>query len=137
MPPAVPSLIFKPSDFVVSIDGQPRRVLTARMFGTDEVQVAKAGTPVPRFARASDATAGRVIMFAVDRDSIRSGSEKAILNSASAMMSSFSPADAVGVIGLPVGGIDPDPGSCGRGCCHRPHDRHSSVGALAIPHVLG
>ena len=97
----------QPSDFVVSIDGQPRRVLNARMFGTDEVRVAKAGTPVPRFTRASDASPGRVIMFAVDRDSIRSGSEKAILNSASAMMSSFSPADAVGVIGLPVGGIDP------------------------------
>ena len=97
----------QPSDFVVSIDGQPRRVLNARMFGSDEVRVAKAGTPVPRFTRASDASPGRVIMFAVDRDSIRSGSEKAILNTASAMMSSFSPADAVGVIGLPVGGIDP------------------------------
>ena len=97
----------QPSDFVVSIDGQPRRVLNARMFGTDEVRVAKAGTPVPRFARASDASPGRLIMFAVDRDSIRSGSEKAILNTASAMMTSFSPADAVGVIGLPVGGIDP------------------------------
>ena len=95
------------SDFVVSIDGQPRRVLTARMFGTDEVQVAKAGTPVPRFTRASDAAPGRVILFAVDRDSIRSGAEKAILNTAAAMMSSFSPADAAGVIGLPVGGLDP------------------------------
>ena len=79
MPPAVPLTDLEASDFVVSIDGQPRRVLTARMFGTDEVQVAKAGTPVPRFTRASDATPGRVIMFAVDRDSIRSGSEKAIL----------------------------------------------------------
>lgn len=97
----------QPADFAVSIDGQPRRVLNARMFGTDEVRVAKAGTPVPRFARASDAAPGRVIMFAVDRDSIRSGSEKPILNTAAAMMSSFSPADAVGVIGLPVGGIDP------------------------------
>ena len=62
---------------------------------------------MPRFTRASDAAPGRVILFAVDRDSIRSGSEKAILNTAAAMMSSFSPADAVGVIGLPVGGIDP------------------------------
>ena len=95
------------SEFVVSIDGQPRRVLTARMFGADTIQVAKAGTPVPRFVRASDASPGRVIMFAVDRDSIRSGGEKAILNTAAAMMSSFSPADAIGVIGLPVGGIDP------------------------------
>ena len=46
-------------------------------------------------------------VFAVDRDSIRSGSERAILTTASAMIPSFSPADAVGVIGLPVGGIDP------------------------------
>ena len=97
----------QPSDFVVSIDGQPRRVLNARIFGSDDVRVAKAGTPVPRFARAADAAPGRLIVFAVDRDSIRSGSEAAILDTASAMISSLSAADAVGVIGLPVGGIDP------------------------------
>jgi hypothetical protein len=49
----------QPSDFVVSIDGQPRRVLNARMFGTDDVRVAKAGTPAPRFTRASDAPRSR------------------------------------------------------------------------------
>ena len=97
----------QPSDFTVWIDGEPRRVLNARMFGSDADQVAKTGTPVPRFTRASDAAPGRVVMFAVNRDSIRSGSERAILTTASAMISSFSPADAVGVIGLPVGGIDP------------------------------
>jgi VWFA-related protein len=97
----------QPSDFVVSIDGQPRRVLNARLFGLETDRVATAGTPVPRFARATDAAPGRVIMFAVDRDSIRSGSEKAILDTAAEMMTSFSPADAVGVVGLPLGGIDP------------------------------
>ena len=97
----------QPSDFTVSIDGQPRRVLNARMFGTDDGRVATAGTPAPRFVRASDASPGRVVVFAVDRDSIRSGSEQATLETASAMISSFSPADAVGVIGLPAGGIDP------------------------------
>ncbi len=97
----------QPSDFVVLIDGEPRRVLNARMFGTDDVRVAKAGTAAPRFTRASDVASGRLVIFAVDRDSIRSGSEQAVLETASAMMSSFSPADAVGVLGLPVGGIDP------------------------------
>ncbi len=127
----------QPSDFVVSIDGRPRRVLNARMFGTDEVRVARAGTPVPRFTRASEAAPGRVIMVAVDRDSIRSGSEKAILNTAAAMMASLSPADAVGVIGAAGGRDRSDPGSCRRGRRHRPHDRHTSLSALAIPHVLG
>jgi VWFA-related protein len=97
----------QPSDFAVSIDGQPRRVLNARLFGLETDRVATAGTPVPRFARATDAAPGRVIIFAVDRDSIRSGSEKPILNTAASLLTSFSPADAVGVIGLPVGGIDP------------------------------
>ena len=97
----------EPSDFTVTIDGQPRRVVNARLFGSEADRVAKAGTPVPRFAKVTDSPAGRVVLFAVDRDSIRSGSEKAILETSAAMMTSFSPADAVGVIGLPVGGIDP------------------------------
>ena len=97
----------QPSDFTVSIDGEPRRVLNARMFAVDDGRVVKAGTPAPRFARATDASPGRVVVFAVDRDSIRNGSEKANLETASAMISSFSPADAVGVIGLPAGGIEP------------------------------
>ena len=95
------------SDFVVSIDGRPRRVLNARLYGVEAERIATAGTPVPRFMRATDAEPGRLVMFAVDRDSIRSGSEKAILDTAADMMTSFSPADAVGVVGLPVGGIDP------------------------------
>ena len=125
------------SDFVVSIDGQPRRVLTARMFGTDEVQVAKAGTPVPRFTRASDAAPGRVILFAVDRDSIRSGAEKAILNTAAAMMSSFSPADAAGVIGLPVGGLDPTRDHAAAAAAIGLMTGTRPYGALAAPSVVG
>ena len=86
----------EPSDFMVTIDGQPRRVVNARMFGSEADRVAKAGTPVPRFAKVTDSPAGRVVLFAVDRDSIRSGSEKPILETSAAMMTSLSPADAVG-----------------------------------------
>jgi VWFA-related protein len=95
------------SDFAVSIDGRPRRVLNARLYGVEAERIATAGTPMPRFTRSTDAEPGRLVMFAVDRDSIRSGSEEAILDTAADMMTSFSPADAVGVIGLPLGGIDP------------------------------
>jgi VWFA-related protein len=96
----------QPSDFLVTIDGQPRRVLAAALFGPAVTQPATAGTPLPGFSRGSSASPGRVVVFAVDRDSIRAGSERVLLDSASAMLASLSPADAVGVFGLPVGGIE-------------------------------
>jgi VWFA-related protein len=95
----------QPSDFVVTIDGQPRRVLAAALFGPDVTRDA-GGTSLPGFARASDTSPGRVVIFAVDRDSIRAGSERTLLESATTMLNSLSPADAVGVSGLPVGGIE-------------------------------
>lgn len=96
----------QPSDFVVTIDGQPRRVLAAAFFGPGASHATDRATPLPGFVRASDASPGRVVIFAVDRGSIRGGSEGALLESASAMLQALSPADAVGVIGLPVGGIE-------------------------------
>ena len=46
-------------------------------------------------------------MFVVDRDSIKKGSEKALLESSTAILDALSPADAVGVLSIPVGGVDP------------------------------
>jgi VWFA-related protein len=42
----------------------------------------------------------------VDRDSIKSGNEKALLETAGTVLDSLTPADAVGLVGLPVGGIE-------------------------------
>lgn len=95
----------QPSDFEVTIDGRPRSVVVATRFGHGARNTA--GTPLPGFVRASDASPGRVVIIAVDRDSIQAGSERVILESTSAMLASLTQADAVGVVGLPVGGIDP------------------------------
>jgi VWFA-related protein len=95
------------SDFLVSIDGKPRRVLDATIFSVDADRITAPVTPLPRFARAVDATPGRLVVVAVDRDSIQPGSERAVLDATSAMLASLSPADAVGAIGLPIGGIEP------------------------------
>ncbi len=105
-PSGRPVTDLQPSDFTVTVDGQPRRVLNARLYGNGEEQVIKAGTPVPRFAKSTDAVPGRAVVFAVDRDSIRSGTEKPILDTAASIIATFSPADAVSVLGLPVGGIE-------------------------------
>ena len=96
----------QPSDFSVRIDGEPRRVLTARLFGTNAASAAKPETPVARFIRNADTPSGRVVMFAIDRDSIRPGSEKALLDTAASMLGTLSPADAVGAIGLPGAATD-------------------------------
>jgi VWFA-related protein len=102
-----PVVDLRPDDFTVTIDGEPRRVLDAQLFGHDAGRLTAPVTPIPRFTRAADATPGRVIIIAVDRDTIRAGTEKPVLDTASAMLASLSPADAVGTIGLPVGGSDP------------------------------
>ena len=76
----------QPSDFTVTVDGQPRRVLNARLYGSGAEEVIRAGTPVPRFAKSTDAVPGRAVVFAVDRDSIRSGTEKPILDTAASII---------------------------------------------------
>src|SRR5258708_930475 len=96
----------QPADFVVRIDGQPRTVLTARMFGTDAGRVTTDVTPIARFTRVIDTSPGRVVVFAIDRTSIKAGAEKAAIETAARMLDAVSPADAVGAVGLPGGGID-------------------------------
>jgi VWFA-related protein len=94
------------ADFVVRIDGQPRTVLTARMFGTDADRVTNGVVPIARFTRVTEASPGRVVVFAIDRTSIKAGAEKAAIETAAKMLDALSPADAVGAVGLPGGGID-------------------------------
>jgi VWFA-related protein len=94
------------SDFTVRIDGELRPVLAARLFGTDAGRLTDDAVPVPRLTRVVDSSPGRVVVIAIDRESIRSGSEKASLDTAARLLASLSPSDAVGAVGLPGAGID-------------------------------
>src|SRR5258708_29826917 len=96
-----PLTALQPSDFSVRIDGQTRRVLTARLFASEASRAAADGSPVARFIRNAESSPGRVVVFAIDRDSIRAGSERALLDTAAKMLGTLSPADAAGAIGLP------------------------------------
>ena len=98
------------ADFSVTVEGRPRKVLFARYRGTVEASsaTAAAGRATPASHAENTRTAGgRLIMFVVDRDSIKRGSEKALLESSTAIVDALSPADAVGVLSIPVGGVDP------------------------------
>src|SRR3954468_9961094 len=96
----------QPTDFSVRIDGEPRRILVARMFGSDAGRAAADASPVARFRTNVDAPAGRIVVVAVDRDSIRPGAELALLDTAAQLVEHLSPADAAGAIALPGAATD-------------------------------
>lgn len=95
----------EPSDFSVRIDGRPRKVLTSRLYGHD----APAAPAVPAVAGPVanvDRPAGRAVVIAVDRDSIRAGSERALIETAAKMLDTLGPEDAAAAASLPGGITD-------------------------------
>jgi len=101
-----------PDDFAVSIDGKPRKVLFARFRRTAASGNTPASPPTPSSGAAAyadnNATAGgRLVMFVIDRDSIKTGTEKALLEATGTILDSLSPADAAGLVSIPAGGVDP------------------------------
>ena len=94
-------------DFIVRVDGKPRVVTFARFYGPDEdrAQVPQTQEP-PSFASNTGAARGRVVVIVVDVDSMEPGYEKALLDTAGAMVDSLGPADSVGLLLIPGKGID-------------------------------
>ena len=97
------------ADFVVTIDGKPRKVVFADYHG-GRTAVPAAGTgaaPAP-VAASSDPTRpdDAIVIFAVDRDSLASGNERALLDTASGLLDALRPGDAAGLLGIPVGSIE-------------------------------
>lgn len=95
-----------PSEFVVTIDGKVRQVLTAGLFSGAQDRPGAASTSIAQVVRASEAPAGRLVVIAIDRESIERGSERPILDTAASLVLSLSPADAVGVTALPGAGLE-------------------------------
>ena len=97
----------RPDDFTVTVGGQPRKVLLAEFHGasaeTTTAGADAAGRLAPANAVAPD---GRIVVFVVDRDSLAPGNELAMLETAATVLDGLGPADAVGLVGVPVGGID-------------------------------
>jgi VWFA-related protein len=102
----------QPSDFTVTVAGRPRKVLFARFSGSDATRGATAAISTGPPAAAGHhtvgpgAAAGRTVMFVVDRDSIQTGTEKTLLETSATVLDALTPADAVGLLGLPAGGVE-------------------------------
>jgi VWFA-related protein len=105
-PAGKPVTDLKPSDFIVRIDGEPREVLTAHVFGAPPSSPPAVAAPAARFTAVTEMPPGRVVVFAIDRDSIRPGGERAALEAAASILDGLSASDAAGAVGLPGRVID-------------------------------
>ena len=93
-------------DFVVRIDGQPRRVVSAELVKID-VEAAKkaAADPFdPVFTTNQTPRNGRLIMLALDQLHVRSGAARTVLQAAARFVDNLSPADRVSFIAYPPPG---------------------------------
>ena len=100
----------QPADFTVTVGGKARKVSFARFYGSSDAAVlgerpgARSDALEPGVGTA---VPGRLVMFVIDRETIKSGSEKALFDSGALILDALSPADAVGLMGLPSGGVTP------------------------------
>ena len=97
------------SDFTVTIDGRPRKVVSAVFFKADAAagtRVSAGAAPTPQHVSNDRSSPGRVVVFALDAETIRGGQERALFETASRMLNNLSPADAVGLTEMPGPSID-------------------------------
>jgi len=96
------------SDFRVAIDGSPRRVAAARLYGAipDEPKPAIGVRAPGAYATNRDAAPGRIVIFVVDLESMSTGHERVLLETAASMVNRLSPADAVGLLPIPGKGLE-------------------------------
>jgi hypothetical protein len=88
-----------PADLVVTVDGQPRPVRSLRYVfrGTGAGEAAgSARTAVPAVADPA-----RLVVLAIDENTVRRGREKAVTSAAWRVIDSLTPGDLIGVMALP------------------------------------
>jgi VWFA-related protein len=89
-------------DFIVTVDGAPRRVTFAQFYGPDDTpRPVSSGPPTPLSVATNSALSpGRVVVLVADLESIKAGYEKPILDTAASLVDRLGPADAVGLLAI-------------------------------------
>ena len=91
-----------PGDFQLSVDGQPRTIVSAEFVS----QTADSGPPrSEQYSTNEGAAGGRLIMLAVDQGSIRQGGGAAFIKTAGRLLDNLGPGDRVGLSVIPGGRV--------------------------------
>jgi len=95
----------EPSDFTVTVDGQPRRVVLAQ-YVAQRLEEASA-TQAKHFSTnaGGGSTSGRLVVLVFDQEHIRSGQQHIVTAGASRFLESLSPLDRVAVAAIPNPGV--------------------------------
>src|SRR5262249_42464822 len=94
-----------PADFVVRVDGAPRRVVTAEWVSLAPPAPSDAPAPVvpDGYTTNESSTGGRPIVIAVDEPNIRFGGAMSIARAANGFIDRLAPSDRVAVVGFAPG----------------------------------
>ena len=104
----LPIADLQPSDFSVTVDGEPRRVLQAHFDLLRPERDAGRPTPVAEdvfYTSNTEATRGRLIVIAVDEESILFGEGRHVMRAAGEFVDSLSPGDRVSLVAVPQPGV--------------------------------
>ena len=107
----VPIADLEPSEFSVTVDGgEPRRVLQAHFDLLRPEPEPDAARPAPVaedvfYTSNTEATRGRLIVIAVDEQSILFGEGRHVMRAASKFVDSLSPGDRVSLVAVPQPGV--------------------------------
>lgn len=96
-----------PGDFVLTIDGKPRQLVSAELVRTDSAPAATAGAaggPAGTGFSSNESTAGgRLVLLAFDLDGIPAGGGRNAARAAGGFLDALSPQDQVSLLSLPNG----------------------------------
>jgi VWFA-related protein len=92
------------SDFAVTVDGRPRRVVTAEFVDVASARAGAARSPVSSLVSSNEgAGVGRSVVFVVDENTLEPGQLRHVLRSASRLFDSLSFVDRSALISLTLG----------------------------------
>ena len=93
----------KPEDFVVRVDGAPRRVVNATWIPLEAPPGPAVKPPPDGYSSNDNATGGRLIVLVIDQPNIRFGGTRTIRRAANGFIDRLQPADRAAVIGIGPG----------------------------------
>jgi hypothetical protein len=94
------------ADFTLTVDGKPRRVVTAEFVAQDGGEDASAVPPPPSHLSTNEGLfPGRLVLIVVDQGNVEMGGGREVVRAAGRLLDRLGPADRVGLLTLP----GPDP----------------------------
>ena len=90
-------------DFELQVNGQPRKIDSLQFVSTVPSNATPTTARESAFSSNEMATTGRLLLFVVDENNLRTGSSRAILRTAQTLFDRLGPGDMIGLARLPNG----------------------------------